>query len=206
MSELERAIAAEKQAARFLDLRGSIGTLVAAVIAWVLSLFLEQTAGTRGFEVFAGGPGVTIVELVFAVLSAAGMVMTILALATRRTTAAWIAWMLVGVATFVALWAFWTLGARDGAGLGFWVGELGNLLALVGFSRVTMRKSAAQREAEAHTRKVATQLDEVGTLQAEINRPPAADDNPLLVDDRRARAARRHQRGATGSEEKPGEN
>ena len=66
---------------------------------------------------------------------------------------------------------------------------------------MALRRSPEQMEAAQQAREAASQLDAVGQAQMDIRREAAPKDNPLLVDDRRARAARRHRN--TGQANQP---
>ena len=114
--ELQDALAAEKRAAKTLELGGATIPLGVAVLLYVVSLLFDNTNGFSGAETLLGLGDVSIMEQVFALASALGMVLTLITLVARRTVIAQIAWMLVGLGLFVALWAFW---AENSTGLGF---------------------------------------------------------------------------------------
>lgn len=192
--EFEQAAAAERKAAQGLDLRGQVVALSVALVFYVLYLALDHTAGVRGVQVVVGHSGISLMERIFAYGTTAGMVCTALTLATRHTYAGWIAWMLSGFSFFVALWAVWALGTEGGAGVGFYCAVIADLMALVAFSRVAMRKSPEQLAAQARMRAAAGRLDAVALAQAESSADHGHAPHLLLVDDRRAQAAARYRR------------
>ncbi|APT92369.1 hypothetical protein CPHO_05080 [Corynebacterium phocae] len=197
--EITEAVEAERQAAKNLDLGGQLPFFIVALVLFTAFLALPFSATSRGFEVFTGAASISPMEAVFCFASAAAMVMTVVTLMTKRTKIGWIAWMLSGFSFFAAIWAFWALGFSGGAGVGFFVAVLADLVALVGFSLVAMRKSPEQLAAQERVRRVSGQLDEVGDLQQKsrtgytagtsANRAPSP-----IVDDRRAQAAARYKR------------
>ena len=136
--ELQEALAAEKRAAKTLELGGATIPLGVAVLLYVVSLLFDNTNGFSGAETLLGLGDVSIMEQVFALASAIGMILTLITLVVRRTVIAQIAWMLVGLGLFVALWAFW---AANSTGLGFYLLLLGDIVAVVAFARIIMRKS-----------------------------------------------------------------
>ncbi|WP_246388983.1 hypothetical protein [Corynebacterium incognita] len=209
----------ERLAARTMDLGGQVWPLAVAVLLFVVYLFLPHAGAASGWEVVfhqpaAAAADVKITERVFSDLLALGVgVFTVLLLATRRAAFGLIAWMLVAVAFFGSIFAFWMRGAAQvPAGIGMYIGVLSAGVAFVAYSLVALRKSPEQLAAEAARKRAAGQLDEVGELQSQLrsgSEPKTqlrsdARRNPLLVDDRRKRAAARHKRGDTGSSNGPG--
>lgn len=190
---VSEARAAERRAAARLELGGQAVALIVAVVAWCVYLALPHTPGIRGVQVLIGASGATLLDEVFAWLGTVGMLGTALVLATRRTVLAWASWMFVTVAAFSALWAFWALGAGQGASVGFFVGLAACAVAAVAYAPVAFRKSPEQLAAEARAREAASRLDAVGAAQLATRASDAAA-NPLFVDDRRAQAAARHRR------------
>lgn len=188
--ELQDALAAEKRAAKTLELGGATIPLGVAVLLYVVSLLFGNTNGFSGAETLLGLGDVSIMEQVFALASAIGMILTLITLVARRTMLAQIAWMLVGLGLFVALWAFW---AANSTGPGFYLLLLGDIIAVVAFARIIMHKSPEQRAAEERVRELAARPNAVVAVQTHTPKD-AADDNPVLIDDRRAQAAERHRR------------
>lgn len=192
----------EKRAATRLVLGRQFGLFVAALVLYVVSLFLPQAGDVRGFEVLlqlepAREAGIKITEYVYAVLIFLGVgVLTTVTLITRRTAVASIAWMFTTVGLAYSIFALWLRQTRSSAddgvemNIGFWLSLIAVALAFLGFAFVVLRRSPEQAEI-AQARAEADNLDEVGRLQQDVN--VSAEANPLLVDDRRARASQRHQ-------------
>ena len=194
----ENPIQAERRSARTMDLRNQVIPLILAVIFYVAWLVLPHSAGIHGFQIITfsaeARESMSIAEFVFAVLATLGIgVFTTLTLLTRRALFGLLAWMLVTVGFAYSLFMVWMRGARaDGAEIGLWCGIIAVAIATVSFSLVALRRSPEQLEAAHRARIAAAQLDEVGKAQMDIRREAAPEVNPLLVDDRRARATRRH--------------
>lgn len=192
----------EKRAAARLVLGSQLWFFVAALALYVVSLFLPQAGPVRGFEVLLQLPpaqeaGIKIAEYVYAILTFLGVgVLTPLLLITRRSAVAAVAWMFTTVGLAYSIFAIWLRQTRSSAddgvemNVGFWLSLIAVALAFLGFALVVMRRSPEQAEI-ARARAETDNLDEVGRLQQDVNVAPEA--NPLLVDDRRARASRRHQ-------------
>ena len=203
----ENPIQAERRSARTMDLRNQVIPLIVAVVFYVAWLILPHSAGILGFEIITFSSDaretMSIAEFVFAILATLGVgVCTTLTLVTRRAIFGLIGWMLVTVGFAYSLFMVWMRGARaDSAEIGLWCGIVAVAIATVSFSLVALRRSPEQMEAAQQAREAASQLDAVGQAQMDIRREAAPKDNPLLVDDRRARAARRHRN--TGQANQP---
>lgn len=192
----------EKRAATRLLLGRQLWLFVAALVLYVVSLFLPQAGDVRGYEVLlqlepAREAGIKVTEYVYASLIFLGVgVLTTLTLITRRTAVATVAWMISTVGLAYSIFAIWLRQTRassdDGVemSIGFWFSVLAVTLAFLGFAFVVMRRSPEQAEL-AQARAESENLDEVGRLQQDVN--ISAETNPLLIDDRRARASERHQ-------------
>ncbi|AIT61297.1 Rv2732c family membrane protein [Corynebacterium doosanense] len=196
---------AEKHAARRMSLDGQQWTLIAAVIIWLAYLVLPHAGGVSGFEVTFARPaaaeaGIKITEYVYAILIGLGIgVLTTLTLITRRAVFGLTAWMLVTVGLFYAVFALWLRQTRSSAddgvnmGVGMYLSILGVLLAVVAYSMVALRRDPEQSHiAEERARR--EELDEVGLTQRAVMEQErrSMEGNPLLIDDRRRRAAQRH--------------
>ncbi|QGU04828.1 Rv2732c family membrane protein [Corynebacterium comes] len=191
----------ERRAATHLVLGRQLWLFVAALVIYVVSLFLPQAGEVRGFEVLlqlepAQEAGIKITEYVYALLIFLGVgVLTPLLLITRRSAVAAMAWMLTTVGLAYSIFAIWLRQTRSSAddgvemNIGFWLSVLAVTLAFFGFAFVVMRRSPEQAEI-AQARAESDNLDEVGRLQQNAN--VAVESNPLLIDDRRARATERH--------------
>lgn len=198
MSE-KSAHEAERQAAKKMDLRNQSITLAVAAVAFFLSLVLPYAGSAHGWEALLLGVGsegvkISLMEVVAAWLRLLGLgILTPLTLLTHRTNLGLVAWMMVTVAFFISLWGFWFRGSTgDGPGIGMWLAVVASGAAFLAYSLVALRRSPAQQEAEARARAAAGELDSVARLQSEVAFNAPAEENPLLVDDRRRQAAARH--------------
>lgn len=198
---------AEKRAARRMSLDGQKWTLIASVVIWLAYLVLPHAGGVSGFEVTFVRPaateaGIKITEYVYAVLIGLGIgVLTTLTLLTRRAVFGLTAWMLVTVGLFYAIFALWLRQTRssidDGVnmGVGMYLSILGVLLAVIAYSMVALRRDPEQSHLAAE-RAQREELDEVGLTQRALMEQErrSMEGNPVLIDDRRQRAADRHRR------------
>lgn len=193
--------AREKRVSARVHLGSQLWLLVAALVLYVVSLVLPQAGQVRGYEVLfqlepAREAGIKITEYVYSVLVFIGVgVLTTLVLITRRTALASLAWMFTTVGFAYSIFAVWLRQTRANAddgvemNIGFWLSLLAVGLAFLAFAFVVLRRSPEQTEI-ARARAQADTLDEVGRLQQDVN--VTAETNPLLQDDRRARATERH--------------
>lgn len=210
LAELERKAAARL----WLGTPGYV--LLGAFVFYVVSLFLPQVTGVAGYQVLtlsdaASEAGVKVTEYVFAVCAFLGLgVFTGLALVLRRTVWALLAWMLCTVAAVEALLAMWLRQTRPGseeatsAGAGAYLAIFAVVVAVVVYSLIALRRSPEQ-ERIAQARAQASDLDEVGYAQRAAlvkQQQRGEQNNPLLVDDRRSRAAERAGR-VRGAQEGP---
>lgn len=197
----QKAAAAEREAAKHMDLRNQFFTLAAAVVFFVAYLVLPHAGPARGYDfVFhtATGQqvGISLPETIFCLLMSVGVgVLTTAVLITKRAVFGLAAWMMVTVGFVSSIFVFWVRGSQSyGAEVGVWLGIFSMALATVAYSLVALRRSPQQLEAERRARAAAGQLDEVGHAQRQAQTKPVAETNPLFIDDRRAQAAQRHRR------------
>ena len=199
------AVVAERRAAQRIELGNFRYLLIASVVAYVAYLLLPYAGAAHGWEALAltetsEGVRISIMETVSAWFALLGVgVLTTVTLLVRRTSLALVAWMLVTISFFINLWGFWFRGsAADGASIGMYVGALSTLLAFVAYCNVALRRSPEQLAAAERVRETSGKLDHVGLLQTEAATDLPAEQNPLLVDDRRSQAAAcyRRQHGA----------
>lgn len=195
------AVAAERRAAKRLELGNFRYLLIASVVAYVVYLLLPYAGAAHGWEALAltetsEGVRISIMETVSAWFALLGVgVLTTVTILVRRTSLALVAWMLVTISFFINLWGFWFRGsAADGASIGMYVGALSTLLAFVAYCNVALRRSPEQLAAAERVRETSGKLDHVGLLQTEAATDLPAEHNPLLVDDRRSQAAARYRR------------
>lgn len=195
------AVAAERRAAQRIELGNFRYLLIASVVAYVAYLLLPYAGAAHGWEALAltetsEGVRISIMETVSAWFALLGVgVLTTATIFVRRTSLALVAWMLVTISFFINLWGFWFRGsAADGASIGMYVGALSTLLAFVAYCNVALRRSPEQLAAAERVRETSGKLDHVGLLQTEAATDLPAEQNPLLVDDRRSQAAARYRR------------
>ena len=195
------AVAAERRAAKRIELGNFRYLLTASVVAYVAYLLLPYAGAAHGWESLAlmetsEGVRISIMETVSAWFALLGVgVLTTATIFVRRTSLALVAWMLVTISFFINLWGFWFRGsAADGASIGMYVGALSTLLAFVAYCNVALRRSPEQLAAAERVRETSGKLDHVGLLQTEAATDLPAEHNPLLVDDRRSQAAARYRR------------
>lgn len=193
--------AREKRVSARVHLGPQLWLLVAALVLYVVSLVLPQAGQVRGYEVLfqlepAQEAGIKVTEYIYSILVFLGVgVLTTLVLITRRTALASLAWMFTTVGFAYSIFALWLRQTRpsseDGVemNIGFWFSLLAVGLAFLAFAFVVLRRSPEQAEI-ARARAQADSLDEVGRMQQEANF--STEQNPLLQDDRRARASERH--------------
>lgn len=197
----------EKKAARRMNLSGFRWMLITAVIIWVAYLILPHSGSTRGYEITfllpsAREGNVQITEFIYAILIGLGLgVFSTLVLITERAVFGLIAWMLSTVGLFYSIFAIWLrqtgpgAAENDGVSIGMLFSVFGVALAVFAYCCVALRRDPEQRTiAEARSRN--DNLDEVGRAQRELL-DREREQNPLLIDDRRQRAAERHRKNNT---------
>lgn len=181
--------------------------LLGVLLVYLVSLFLPFVTGVPGWKVVflhpdAAAAHVKVTEYAFAILSFLGAgVFTILTLVLRRSRLALIAWVFVCVSVVAAILAIWLRQTRPAAeeaisgGMGMFLAAGCVIVAVAAYSSIILRRDDHQLHL-AHQRAQVRSLDAVGRLQegmlAQQRQASVSDDNPLLVDDRRARASRRH--------------
>lgn len=194
----------EKKAARKISLSGFSGLLIGALVLWIISLALPVTSGARGIEVLlftpTGDTNATIAEFIHALVVFLGVgLFNGLLLITRRTLFSWLAWLFSGIGLFYSVFALWMRQTQDTdnvSGIGMYLSVGAVILAVIALSSVILRRDPEQTRI-AQERASNDNLDAVGEAQRAARRtnPDASqEDNALLIDDRRARAAERHRR------------
>lgn len=202
--EKQAAAAAEKRAARTMDLRGQTITLVVAVALFGAYLVLPHAGSARGVQVLTGHAGeveISIVEYVFVTLMTLGVgVLSTLTLITRRAVFGLAGWMMSTVAFAVSLFMFWVRGTQEyGLGLGAICGVVACGLSFIAYCLVALRRSPEQQQAQERARAAAGTMDEVGQVHNRIRATVDPGSNPLLIDDRRQQAVARHRRNQGGN-------
>jgi len=190
---------AEKKAASTVDMGAKRWVLAAAVAVYLVALFLPFVGGASLWQALAATDAAkdaqtAITEYVFAWISLIGVgVLTTLAVATQRFALAVPAWMVTTVSLVYSVLGIW-LRNSNASGINRGPGYYLVLLAVVIvvftvfpliLSRNEEQAAVARKRAEAQGK------DEVALAQRAATREQ---ENPLLIDDRRARAAERHRK------------
>lgn len=197
---MDDAAKEERRVGAHLGLGRVRWVLAGSWAVFVLSLLLPHAGDIASWEVLAmqRGEAVRIPERIFVVLAtvAVGVVGGLLAL-TKRTTVAMVAFLVTGMALIASLLGLWsriqlaeTTGA-PGVHVAMLLQTACVVVQLVCVCLVILRRTPEQMAAQERRAEAASQLDAVGTAQREASGDPW-EVNPLLVDDRRARARRRH--------------
>ncbi|WP_342319903.1 hypothetical protein [Corynebacterium mayonis] len=191
----------EREAAKKVEFGSSRWVLLVCVVVYLAALFMPFAGGVNGWQVVArrgvDAADIKLTEQVFVWLSFAGLlIMTSLVLATKRFLLAVPAWMLTTVSFLLSALAIWLrrtstaydAGLYHGPGIYLMIFAVG--VAVFAYVPVVVGRSAAQAEI-AQRRASSDELDDISKAQqaAAVSR---GEGNPLLVDDRRARAAERH--------------
>lgn len=180
--------------------------LLGLVLAYLAVLALPQITGVRGFQVVfvteqARQASVKITEYVFSILALLGIgIFTPLTLIFRRTSLAVIAWIFCTISLFESLFAMWLRNQRPGSedrfhpGVGMFLLIAIIVIGVFTYATVVLRRSPEQ-EKVAQQRAHTDNLDGVGYAQRYAgvrDQEHDPEENPVLIDDRRSRAARRH--------------
>lgn len=194
---------AERRASSSLADTPARWVLLACAALLLVSLFLPFAGDTAGwrFLVPAGASravGASIAEYLFSWFSLVGLgVFGTCAVVLRRYRLAAAGWVLTGMALVFALMSVWlrrstTAVDMPGHDAGIYLAMAAVLVAVFAYVPLITRRGGEQ-ESIAMERAAAQGTDEVALAQrAAAER--AHEPNPLLVDDRRARAAERHRR------------
>ena len=187
----------EKQAAGTISLKSGRGYLIVAWALFTIGLLLPHAGSLSGWQVLMwhktiDGIHIGIVESVFVWLGTLGLVISGGLLL--------ITYLLTGMALLASLFGMWmrlqdkeTTGG-PGLGLGFLLQVLAVIITTYALSVMILRRSDEQK-AIAQQRAASEDLDEVGYAQRAAlvsQQQNTPETNPLLVDDRRKRAAERH--------------
>ena len=188
-----------------MELGSARWVLGIASIGWLVALFLPFVGGIPGWQVLAVGEGARsadtkITEYVFVWLGFLGVgVCTSLVTVSRRFGMATAAWMISTVALVSSLLAVWLRKSSTGVagtfqhGPGFYLEVVAVLLVVLTYIPLFVRKTAVAPEL---LRNQPSEIDaDIADAQLNATRTHQEQEtNPLLVDDRRANAARRHKR------------
>lgn len=192
---------AEKITAAEVAMGGKRWVLAACVAVYLVALLLPFAGGVPGWQILAftdasRGARTTLTEYIFVWTSFLGLgVLTTLAVALRRFTVAVPAWMLTTVSLVFSVLGIWLRNQsapETSRGIGYYLAALAVLVAVFTlFPVILSRPDEHKAAAEEHAR--AQEADDVALAQRSATKQ-AQGDNPLLVDDRRARAAERHRK------------
>lgn len=188
-----------RDAAKSMQLGGSAIALAVALGLYVISLLLPHAAGLAAWQfLFRTSPareaGITLPETIYMLLMLVGMgILTSLVLITRRAAFGLAAWMMVTVAFVSSVFVYWMRETSPySVQFGLYLGMASALIATVTYSLVALRRNPDQIAVEQRVREAGPQLDEVGIIQSSYGSAAQQGENPLLIDDRRKRAAERH--------------
>lgn len=199
--EITTVANAEKNAAAEVAMGAKRWVLAACVTVYLVTLLLPFAGGVSGWQILAltdasRDARTTLTEYLFAWTSFLGLgVLTTLAVALRRFTVAVPAWMLTTVSLVFSVLGIWLRNqsapetSRD---IGYYLAALAVVVAVFTLFPVILSRPE-ERKAAAGERARAQEADDVALAQRSATRN-AQGDNPLLVDDRRARAAERHRK------------
>lgn len=171
---IDAAAATERRAASQISPGARAMVVAAAVLVLVLSLALPHAGSANGWEVLAGSADATTESIalpsrIFTILAAAfGVVMSMLALVTRRWVIAWVA--LAGCALssifgMLAIWSRQTLAPEStaaGVGPGLVLGWVSAIFLTFHWLRVVWSRTIAQMDAEHERRRLAGAAEESG--------------------------------------------
>ncbi|AHI23001.1 Rv2732c family membrane protein [Corynebacterium vitaeruminis] len=193
----------ERKANSRVELGSYAKFMIIAFGAFLVSLALPHSGGVKGLDVLfltseSHAGGTKVAEYVFVILgSLALIVFNGLLLITKRTVFANISFLLSGMALLTSLFGLWmrmqsaeTQG-EAGVSYGFYLEVFAVILQVYALSCTVLARSDEQKELAAK-RAADENLDEVGYAQrsALVSRQlNTSDTNPLLVDDRRKKAA-----------------
>ncbi|PRQ10553.1 hypothetical protein C1Y63_10920 [Corynebacterium sp. 13CS0277] len=196
--------AAERAAARTVVIGPLLLPIVLGMMGVFVSLFLPHSGRVIGLDVLffsdtARAYVTTVPERIYIWLAIIGpFLLTVATVVTRSMGIALAAWATSGAAMFYSLFAIWMRQSRpptepgSGPSIGLVIGAVSVTIVAVCLSIVVFRRSALQR-AMAELRSAPAAPDAVASVQDEIlhQEQQRATENSVLVDDRRARAARR---------------
>ena len=192
---------AEKITAAEVAMGGKRWVLAACVAVYLVALLLPFAGGVPGWQILAltdasRDARTTLTEYIFVWTSFLGLgVLTTLAVALRRFTVAVPAWMLTTVSLVFSVLGIWLRNQsapETSRGIGYYLAALAVLVAVFTLFPVILSRSD-EHKAATEDRARAQEADDVALAQRSATKR-AQDDNPLLVDDRRARAAERHRK------------
>ncbi len=199
--ETTTAANAEKIAAAEVAMGAKRWVLAACVAVYLVALLLPFAGGVPGWQILAltdasRDARTTLTEYIFVWTSFLGLgVLTTLAVALRRFTVAVPAWMLTTVSLVFSVLGIWLRNQsapETSRGIGYYLAALAVLVAVFTLFPVILSRSEEHKAAAEELARV-QEADDVALAQRSATKQ-APGDNPILVDDRRARAAERHRK------------
>ncbi len=196
----------EREASKSVELGASRWVLLGCAAVYLLSLFLPFAGEASGWQMLAAtseanGAQTKVTEYLFVWLSFAGVgVLTPLVAATRRFALAAPTWMITTISLILSVLAIWlrrTSSSYDAGlhhGAGIYLAIAAVAVTVFAYVPVVLGRSGMQEEI-AERRAQAEGHDDVALAQeSAAQKARTGEGNPLLVDDRRARAAERHRK------------
>ena len=110
LNAVQDAVAAERRAAKTIELGAHRYALIVSVVLWIAYLLVPYAGEARGWEALmlgttSEGVKISLVEAISAWLALVGVgVLTSTVIVTRRTALALVAWMMTTVSFFANLW------------------------------------------------------------------------------------------------------
>lgn len=190
---------AEKTAASTVDMGAKRWVLAAAAALYLVAMVLPFVGAASGWQVLAATGAAeeaqtAITEYVFAWISFIGVgILTTLAVVTQRFAITVPAWMVTTVSLVFSVLGIW-LRNSNGLGISRGPGYYLAILCVIAVVFTTFPLILSRNESQAAVARERAELqgkDEVAMAQRAATR---RQDNPLLIDDRRSRAAQRHKR------------
>ncbi|MDO4908471.1 MAG: hypothetical protein Q3962_01290 [Corynebacterium sp.] len=146
----------ERRAGRIVDLGPSRGTLIIALVLYIVALFLPHSGAVKGFDVLlhnstATAHLTTMPEYVQMYLTFLGLVVfNILVLLTRNSVCTLIGWCFSGVGLFYTLFAMWmrqthTNANGGGISIGLVLSAIAVFLAVWGYTGLIIRRTSEQQ-------------------------------------------------------------
>lgn len=200
--------AAERTAGSQLDYGSALVPMACGMFAVLLSFFLPHAGQVFGFDVLFNTPraqdfDTTMPERMYTWLAlAGGVLLTIGTIISRSWLVAWVNWAFAGIGWWYAVFAIWMRQTRpvtspgQGPSYGLILGALGMTIVFITMTFVLFRRNALQK-ALAQRRREQAHRDEDSRLAQQRLRTGLLDrvsEDPL-IDDRRARAKKRRERG-----------
>ena len=190
---------AEKEAASSVVMGTKRWVLAAAAALYLVAVFLPFAGGASLWQVLAATEAAkaaqtALTEYLFAWISFIGVaVLTTLAVLTQRFAVAVPAWMVTTVSLVFSVLGIWLRNSNSsgiGRGAGYYLAILAVVIVVFTIFPLILSRNEEQA-AVAEQRREIQGKDEVALAQRAATREQG---NPLLIDDRRARAAERHRK------------